>query len=284
MSTRITNGYRLPAHLTLETLMPWVHQVRPVLLAAAAQTLFKDSVKQAVTTFDKRTLKDKGLEVSLGEKAGRGDALWGAWMGLLDEARDASRQGRRHFSDAETSLTVFHHETGLYALLFSQMGRIQEAFEGVAEVEPFFYWNNTDPLAEFTQEQWDERGEFWDELLGESGVPADNGLTVTLVGDTALWLHGMESLLTEENLAFIPPLQKRSYAAAQALPEAALPEDVREELKKSPGSVAPVMRHMSRMSEGKIPAFNAARAHAETLLDQHLTWDKLKQPWSPLQE
>lgn len=284
MSTRITNGYQLPAHLTLETLIPWVHQVRPVLLAAAAQTLFKDSVKQAVATFDKRTLKDKGLEVNLGEKAGRGDALWGAWMGLLDEARDASRQGRRHFADAETSLTVFHHETGLYALLFSQIGRVKEAFEGVPGVEQFFYWNHTDPLAAFTQEQWDERGEFWDELLGESSVPADNGLTVTLVGENALWIHGMTNLLNDENLAFIPPLQERSYAASQALPEAALPEDVREELKKSPGSVAPAIRHMRRMSEGKIPAFNTARAHAETLLDPELTWDKLKQPWSPQPE
>lgn len=284
MSTRIHNGYRLPVHLTLETLMPWVHQVRPSLLAAAASGVFKETVKQAVATFDKRTLKDKGLDVNLGDKARSGDALWGAWVDLLDEARDASRQGRRHFADAEATMTVFHHHTGLYVLLFSQMGAIQKAFEETAGVEPFFYWNNTDPLAAFTQEQWDERGAFWDELLGESGVPADNGLSVTLVGENALWLHGMANLLNDENLVFIPTLQKRSYTAAQALPEALLPESVKEDMKKNPGSLSAVMRHMRKLSEGEIPAFNAARAHAETLLDPDLTWDKLKQPCSPKPE
>lgn len=284
MSTRITNGYRLPSHLTLATLMPWVHRVRPVLLTAAATQAFKDSVRQAVTVFDKRTLRDKGLDVNLGEQPAQGDALWGAWSGLLDEARETSRQGRRHFADADTSLTVFNHATGLYALLFSQIASVQKAFEDLDGVEPFFYWNNTDPLASFTDEQWEERGEFWDELLGERGVPADNGVSVTLVAEDALWLHGMASLLTPENLAFIPTLEKRSYAAAQSLPEAALPLEVQEELKARPGSVAPVMKHMRRLHDGQIPAFNEARTKAEVLLDPELTWDKLKQPWSPQPE
>lgn len=284
MSTSISNGYRLPTWLTLETLMGWVREVRPVLEQAAALDVLGESIKRAVGTLDKRALLDQGLPVSLKGEPVRGDALGAAWMGLLNDAMVADSQRRRHYADAEASLTVFAHPTGLYALLFASMGSVHQAFRALEGVEGFAYWNNTDPPEGVDDEAWEQRGEFWDELLGPSGVPAVNGLSATLIGQDALVLRGLSDLLTPENLGLVPSLAKRAYDAAQALPEAELPDEVKEELKKNPSSFAGVMRHMRHLKDGKIPAFNEARKRVEALLDPDLTWDKLKQPWSPSQE
>ncbi len=277
MSTKIHNGYRLPSDLTLSTLMTWVHGIRPVLKKAALDTAVKESLEEAVKTLDLHALARLGFSVSRvpDNDSNAFSPMRKAWYGLLQDAREASRKGHRHFLDAEADLTVFVYGSELYAMLFSSMGTLQTAFSNLPGVESFAYSNATDAPPGFTQEQWDQRGDLWDELLGPGGLPSTNGLSVQLVEKDFLILEPFNSIQTPERLALVPSLSARTFWAAEALPEGALPEKAQAELRENPGRLSIVMRHLRDLKEGRVPEFNAAREKVQGLLDQELTWDKL---------
>lgn len=82
-------------------------------------------------------------------------------------------------------------DTQFQLLLFPYA--LHNCFYGIAYVdhEPWFnawleqpgvsyfgYWNNTDGPENISEEAWKARGELWDELLGESGIPSMAGLSI----------------------------------------------------------------------------------------------------------
>ena len=57
---------------------------------------------------------------------------------------------------------------------------VQSSIWADMDIEEYGYWNNTDQPEELTENEWDERGIFWDEALGKSGIPSKNSLILEL--------------------------------------------------------------------------------------------------------
>lgn len=60
---------------------------------------------------------------------------------------------------------------------------LMEIVKNHPNLSEYEYWNNVDPPEELSDEQWDERSEFWDFL----NVPSEDGLIYEFSNQSAIW-------------------------------------------------------------------------------------------------
>lgn len=103
---------------------------------------------------------------------------------MLERRSEILHQGKRDRQlDIEVSITLLPTETPGEFLVFpiadnSQMMEKLGELPGLVE---YAYWNNTDQPDGITDEEWDARGRAWDKALGDDGIPALSGFSITLV-------------------------------------------------------------------------------------------------------
>jgi hypothetical protein len=154
VSTRIGHGYRIhhdDINWFLDIAIEVLGTVRDKLDAA----LYADKVAEVhdhalrgTRTFTQPTLRDEALAEYMTEvTAGSPGYVWHHPHSLdIDYARP--------------------NPTGpWYVLLHAQCGDYHEAFRGLPGVEPYEYWNHTDPLDGVTDEEWQQRRADWAWLI-----------------------------------------------------------------------------------------------------------------------
>lgn len=101
---------------------------------------------------------------------------WSELMGELGE----SRLGDPH----QLSVTFIKDVvTGRICCLLYAGSKIEHVFKGQPEVEFFGYWNNSDPDENCTPEEWMEREETWERIMGID-PPVRRGISFDLRADS----------------------------------------------------------------------------------------------------
>lgn len=82
---------------------------------------------------------------------------------------------------------LYHKDHGTFAMLYTN-NNYTEMFEKIEGVEFFGYWNNTDPMDGVSDDEWEERGVMWKEILNPiddnpSLIPLYSSLTFELLRD-----------------------------------------------------------------------------------------------------
>ena len=184
MSTKIYNGYLF--HADPFVALPIIRETFKATQLEEASRLMTTSV---VLNFDLKTVG----------KPYRGMVdIVNAWhCPLWDTKRIHSFNiwTWKDYTDAmlSPSIKFSRHPSGQYAAQLWDVER--NVFRGTWEafdfVEPYPYWNNSDPEDGVTEEEWGERKVFWSETLGwESGArtPSEVGLEFAPV-NTIVWMN-----------------------------------------------------------------------------------------------
>lgn len=256
MSTIIRNGYELPSHLTLESLLSWSQGVRQRLTQCAKEHLEAAALRRAVALFDEATLRVRGHALTMQPSDLDCGCLYQALSSLREEVKQARQERRFCPLEPETSLAVIPDGDRLYGLLYCEIPQVREAFAREEGVKGYAYSNQTDGPSDMTHEQWSARGEHWDRLLGPTGVPSNVSTTIHLVPDTLLYeLDFSDDEAAFQELASPRALKKRAQHLALYTDAAQLPEDMQAEFEKSK-SLGVWMRHHMNLLDGKVPAFD----------------------------
>lgn len=256
MSTIIHNGYELPPHKDLESLISWSKQVRERLTQCAKEHLTQQVLRRAVGLFDEASLLSQGYPLRLQLEGLEDGCLSRALRSFQDEVKEARLENRRCILEPNTSLAVLPDGDRLFGLLYCEIPEVQKAFAQEPGVVGYAYSNQTDGPEDMTHEQWAARGEHWDRLLGQSGVPAHVSTTISLVSEQLIYQLDFPSDATPVQVFEGPKvLRRRAEHLAIHTDAARLPDDMQAAYEKSRG-LGIWMRHHMNLMDGKVPAFN----------------------------
>lgn len=172
MSTKIYHGYRLAAGTDIweftERLREQANVVR--------DRLDLEAIERAAEQLQaKRIIDGKGPFPDRESRLLAGYHIW-------DEVN--RKLGSSRLSDPHQLDVTFIRDTAtnrILALLYA--GReTTKVFELQPGVEEYGYWNNADPPADVTEDEWEERRVVWDRCLGWD-PPVRRGISFDLRGD-----------------------------------------------------------------------------------------------------
>ena len=114
-------------------------------------------------------------------------SIWGMVSESIDRKADLSNKSMERMSEFfqyefSCSVTILPCHDEVFLLLFTEEREIQDMFDAMEEIEEYPYWNNTDQPEGMTWEEWEVRGEEWNEAIG-GGVPAQEGFDITILKD-----------------------------------------------------------------------------------------------------
>jgi hypothetical protein len=267
MSTSIPNGFRLPSTMTLEGVFEWVKPLRNLAKEKAEESIGRELLANACEHLDKISVDAMGLAREPCEQEGMKNPLAMASDQLRERLRQVQRERRRDCEvDTETSIIVIPHTTGLYGLLSCENELIRKAFFSLDDVEHLPYWNNTDQPDGLSQEQWNERGRLWDELL-PSGVPSESGASFMLHPEQfeIPYFHGRHPVPKE----WLPDFTKRVFDTALLTKEGDWLENVKAQTHNPIQSLGRIVEHLDFLREGKDEAFNAMASRLGSILVEY---------------
>ena len=181
MSTKLHHGYRLAAGTDP---FRFIAIARPSLDAARDRADASLLAERAVDIIDGRAASLSGVDrAENGLKAALEAPLIKALLDLEDEQSKLREYDRgKDPNRLEVAIGVDPQTGRLGALLFAENPGLIDAFEALHEVEKYPYWNGSDRPDELTEDQWNERREFWDRVLPGYTPPAEAMFTWCLRG------------------------------------------------------------------------------------------------------
>lgn len=170
MSTKIYFGYRVKASDPFAALHELIPAVQPVY-----QRLYHERLAMLAHAFQQGEAPGLGFEDPSG-----GVPILKAWR-LLDEGHTKIRASghRNPILDLELDACFLRDGDQLYAMLYTEQDAYRAAYPALFEHWP--YWNNTDRPDDVTEDEWDERRDTWDRVVGWD-PPARRGLGWELIG------------------------------------------------------------------------------------------------------
>lgn len=97
------------------------------------------------------------------------------WLHLRDIVKQKST--RLDPVDTDFEIVFFPHENHFLGIAYTNNTLWFEKWMSLDLVEDYSYWNNTDKPKELTDEQWNQRAENWDKVLGYN-IPAMVGFSI----------------------------------------------------------------------------------------------------------
>lgn len=209
MTTKIHNGYKLNI-AQLEDLFAFNRRLKELMLAENDKLYATRIARDATQSVDLATL---GLP-SDEQKVRSGATHYSHWVMHHQSRMSECKQSKTRdpLYDYDASWAVLPSPCGLLALLYVESSELAQIWDDQQEVEPFPYWNNSDPEEGFTEEEWEARGNIWNKALG-SGVPATHGLSFQIYGN----YQGPEFPSVEDLAASAPALDERASSIASTL-------------------------------------------------------------------
>ncbi len=217
MSTKIHNGYRVP----MTELIDARHFLE--VFRARATPVFRELLAQRMATIatahiDRRAcggLPETGLPGEAPPTFAANERpvsyAWGVVTDRIRRAREIWRADQLYdpACDLECTLHLVPYTDGhAYLLLYARQDAYEGVLSGMDGVEPYPYWDNTDPPDGISDAEWDARGALWDTVL-PSSVPSNHGWSLELVGRRVYEKPSMEEVLRQ-----VPALPARADALA----------------------------------------------------------------------
>jgi len=191
MSTKIYNGF-VARNNNLQKFLEDCKEIKKVLLPVAI-----DIVNCAI--YDTATLH---YDLNQGKKD---NYLAKAYTSYKKELTlHAATQ--RLFFNVEFSICVVQRENDIYGMVFTDNNLLLKTFFKYDMIEPYEYYNNSDRPDNVTEEEWKERENIWDGILGDDAVPADCMYNTRLVRN---------DYYLEQDEKYIPSFESRVNAVAQ---------------------------------------------------------------------
>lgn len=169
MSVNIHGGriIRAPLGRAYEMLM----QAKPDAKAIGERLQEKWMVERAVDIIDTACLKGDEVE----------QPLMDAWKELLDRMKKIKATMQRDPQvDFEFDLWLFPLGRRTLLLVQSEQREMQDYVDGLPFVEPYAYWDSTDPDEDVERSEWRRRMRDWEKVLPRLGIPSDTCLTMVM--------------------------------------------------------------------------------------------------------
>lgn len=195
MSTKIFNGYRLADGVDV---LEFADRLNEVWAAAAAPTWQNWLTRTAVTCVDRHVVLGDSVMITPLVEA---DTL------ISRTRRELAASSRRNFGLDLTAQVQFLRDpvTGrTHLLLFTELDDYVRAFESLDGLEPYAYWDNTDPDPAVSDEEWRARAEAWDRAI-PSGVPSNHGLSLEFDVEAAVGTIALTAHHDREQLELLAP-------------------------------------------------------------------------------
>jgi len=107
---------------------------------------------------------------------------------LEEDYNKNNPKGIRSMIDADLEIVVYPYHGKFYGQYFCDWRPLEKWLLEQDIFEDFAYWNNTDEPEDMNWEEWQFRGQIWDDILERNSVPAEAGLTIKLNdGRRTLW-------------------------------------------------------------------------------------------------
>lgn len=245
MSTKIHSGFRFPTDDLVHA-----HRVANAFGVEVADVVRKEAA---------RWLATRCAEIIDSERVGRAvgepvdsavlSPLDAAWQELLERGGEVDRTGLRDpgvdfgfalwlLPDSEGGQVLGVYETELAAL--------RERWLDLPDVEPYAYWNNTDPEEGVPEAEWERRREAWDRVIGADGRLADVGMRVVCAPTIP------PAPTAEAVVAHVEPVRERAGRIARGrVLRARVAERVREEGAQDEEGVRFVMEALEWMRRSR---------------------------------
>jgi len=210
MSTKIHNGYKLPGmsvtdlnEVCMELRQQAVRTIRDLASVQIATTATYIMDLLALQKWNVLLAKD-GPYKSLKSGQGCGSALESAYSYVREAIRKETKSDLRANDtyDFRFSFTVHPVPGCMLACLFVGRDELKKIFEDHMAVEPYPFWDNTDPPEGMDYEAWRERGREWDSaIMDESrgpefyGIPSMNGLVCEILAEPWSYIWPDEALV-----------------------------------------------------------------------------------------
>ncbi|MEK5209239.1 hypothetical protein [Psychrobacillus sp. FSL H8-0510] len=237
MSTKIYNGYRLPA-MNLQELNQFILNFKSV-----SEKLRKDLYERYIANLvasDLDNLAILGKEKFIAQHLqdirgmeGKGESIFEGLNPLrLSYQRIESRyqrmqetQQRDPAIDLDCELILLPAEEGIYVLLYAEHNEIRKLWEQTPGVSEYGYWNNVDRLEGLTENDWKEREQKWTDLGVMDNRPVDIGMSISVIrGVPSLFELKKQNILSQIR-SFDERLQNRSESAAYDVRYKAIDEE-----------------------------------------------------------
>lgn len=169
MSTKIYNGRLIAAHLheAYDVLMEIKSQIKETGESLIAAWLVNDTVRK----IDNQHIKRTGEKITIIE----------SWNEFLDRNKKIKTQGYRDPAiDFECEAWIFPVSDKTLIIFNTEKSEFRKIVDENKNVYNYGYWDNTDPDPDCTEEEWFQRGKDWDNALGETGVPNDRCLIMSM--------------------------------------------------------------------------------------------------------
>ena len=206
MSTKIYNGYKTKAMSGAE-LLEFVNMLREK-IRPIGRKLYIDEFAYMIS----RAVE--GLAVQ-GEwpfrqkPYGDDQSLYFAVDAAMRKQRDEDRTREKSYRFDCNFVLLPQQDQTLILIYYGEPGFLK-AFEAIPGIEPYWYWDNTDPDESVSEADWSRREQDWEQALGDD-APSIRGLTVECFID---WLDFSPVLAGEQVIAAIPVFDSRVKIAA----------------------------------------------------------------------
>lgn len=161
MSTKIYTGFKfadpdfIAIHHAMEDLKKHV--------AESARTLMVEFLRESVITeLDNATSSATAIE----------PRLFGRHVVALRDRQNQIEKTQHRDPEADFSfeLAIFVDGTDFYGMYFVEQGEWAEYIQAQSWYIEHAYWDNTDPPGNVSEDEWKDRGERWDRMVGWGSV------------------------------------------------------------------------------------------------------------------
>lgn len=201
MSIKIHTGFVMDSTDFME-IHEVIQQFRQELGAVQRASVISQFAHQCAEAYDRHTIDGTSEEQS----------IYGRVWNQIAEAQHKVRvkQVKDPSVDFSFSIVLFPFEGKFYGMFYTVQPEFAEKWLLNPLVDEFMYWNNTDPLDGVSDEEWEERGRIWNEIMGDIAIPSLIGITYEVTQEFMIDLPRLSEVADA-----IPSLEKRAFNTAK---------------------------------------------------------------------
>lgn len=222
MSTKIYNGYEiLHLNANLSLLTSLIQRIKPDIKRICSAGLAVKEAEICHTLIDMRAISRSSSKYA---EWSNGSRYWSDTMEeyqspasfaielIREKYLKTKREGIREPAyDWEFEVCFLPCKGRTLALLYVEQKAYYQYWEKLPFVKDYHYQNQTDKPKNVGRQEWEKRGEDWDEAL-KCCLPGSNGLSMIMFGD-----HSLPFPDFEEVLKVLPTLKQRAARLAKRL-------------------------------------------------------------------
>jgi len=174
MSTTIYNGFKFNTNI-IDEVHFHMTELRKEFKQITDSMLLEQMTEECFSIYDRRTMTPS---------LDRSEPVMNVVVNEMYKRQEEVRvkQIRNPSIDFSFEICVFPHDDQFYAQFFTEQGSLTKILKDKDYYEDFVYWNNVDEPTGMDSDEWEARGQTWNEILEPVGyVPSRAGFTYEIV-------------------------------------------------------------------------------------------------------